>query len=151
MGFLDLLFMAVIAYDIVFFYYNIGPAFFNIMYYVSLALAVIYFFMRFYIYIMIVTFDLSLFKIIKNAFIFSIIGFKRNIMAAIGIGILMYINYLILLYVMPVGIMLPFVLTLSNGAFMSCYAAYFKIKEIMIDPYQSEAEPEVKPVFTDRG
>lgn len=151
MGIMDLVFMVVIGYDIVFFYFNLGFSLFNVLYFVSLAMAVLYFFMRFYIYILMVTFDLSLFKIIKNAFIFAILGFKRNILAALGIGILCYLNYLVVLLVFPLGIMLPFVLTLSNGAFMACYAAYFKIKEIMIDPYYKEEVPDVAPIATDRG
>ena len=45
---------------------------------------------------------------------------------------------------------LPLVLTLSNGAFMSTYAAYFKIKEIMIDPYADKpAAPTEEPLAKD--
>lgn len=142
MGILDLVFMVLITYDIIFFYYNIGSFYFNVMYFVSLALAVLYFFMRFYIYLLIITFDLSLFKVLKNSFIFTIIGFKRNILAAIGIALLVYLNYIILSLIFPLGLILPFVLTLSNCAYMSCFAAYFKIKEIMIDPYHTETEPD---------
>jgi len=149
MGILDLLFMIIIVYDIIFFYFNIGSFAFNIMYYISLAIAVIYFFMRFYIYLLIITFDLPIRKVLKNSFIFVIIGFNRNIMALLGIIILASLNYLILYLLFPLGIMLPFVLTLSNCAYIACYAAYFKIKEVMIDPYHQEEETEVDPIFHD--
>ena len=136
MGILDILFMALIAYDIFFFYTNIGTFYMNLMFYVALFIGIIYFIMRFYIYLLLITFDLKFTKIIKNALIFSIIGFKRNFMAILGIISLVIINIVLLIYLLPIGITIPFVLLFSNGAFMTTYAAYFKIKEIMIDPYQ---------------
>lgn len=136
MGILDILFMALIAYDIFFFYTNLGTFYMNLMFYAALFIGVIYFIMRFYIYLLLITFDLRFTKIIKNALIFSIIGFKRNFMAILGIISLVIINIILLIYLLPIGITIPFVLLFSNGAFMTTYAAYFKIKEIMIDPYQ---------------
>ena len=61
-------------------------------------------------------------------------------MAVFGMLILIALNFLIFLYVQPLGIVLPLVVTISNCAFMTTYAAWFKIKEIMIDPYQSADE-----------
>ncbi len=139
MGILDILFMALIAYDIFFFYANLGTFYMNLMFYVTLFIGIIYFIMRFYIYLLLITFDLKFTKIIKNALIFSIIGFKRNFMAILGIISLVIINIILIVYLLPIGITIPFVLLFSNGAFMTTYAAYFKIKEIMIDPYQPNA------------
>ena len=120
------------------------------MFYLSLAMLILWFYMRFYMYLLLVTFDLSIPKILKNALIFSIIGFKRNFMATLGILVLLLLNYMVFVYIQPLGIVLPLVLTLSNGAFMSTYAAYFKIKEIMIDPYADEpAAPTEEPLAKD--
>ncbi len=154
MGILDVAFSAICAYDILFFYYNTGVSTaMNIMFYASLLIALIWFWMRFYIYILMVTFDLSIFKILKNAFIFSLLGIKRNFMATVGILALIAITYVVMIYVLPIGIIIPFVLLFADGAFMACYAAFPKIKEIMIDPYygtDTEDSGE-EPIFHDLG
>lgn len=154
MGILDALFSVLVVYDIVFFYYNTGVSgMMNFMFYASLLLALLWLWMRFYIYILMVTFDLSIFKILKNALIFSIIGFKRNIMATLGIAAMVIITYSVMLIAFPIGILIPFVLLFADCSFMACYAAFPKIKEIMIDPYYTEPEPEEyeEPIFHDLG
>lgn len=154
MGILDLLFSVLCVYDIVFFYYNTGMSTaMNIMFYISLLIAVIWFWMRFYIYILMVTFDLSIYKILKNAFIFSLLGLKRNIMATLGIVAILAITYIVMIYIFPIGIIIPFVLLFANGAFMACYAAFPKIKQIMIDPYYEDniEEDGEEPIFHDLG
>lgn len=153
-GALDLVFTLLVGYDIVFFYYNTGASgVMNFMFYASLLLAVVWFWMRFYIYILTITFDLSIMKIFKNALIFSVIGFKRNIMATLGIAAMVFITYTLMLLVLPIGIIVPFVLLFADCSFMACYAAFPKIKEIMIDPYYTDPEPEEyeEPIFHDLG
>ncbi len=154
MGVLDLVLSVLSVYDIVFFYYNTGVSTaMNIMFYASLLIALIWFWMRFYIYILMVTFDLSIFKILKNALIFSMLGFKRNFMATLGIAVMLFLNYLLLTWFLPIGIVIPFVLLFADCSFMSCYAAFPKIKEIMIDPYYTDPDPEEEeePIFHDLG
>lgn len=153
-GILDILFCALIAYDVVFFYYNIGSFFKNVCFYMSIFLAFLWFVMRFYIYPMMVTFDLSLFKMIKNAFIFALIGFKRNILAVIGMVIFVLACYGLLIAYAPLGLLTPILLIFGTCAFMAIYAAFPKIKAVMIDPYYKEEEPkddDFEPVFRDRG
>ncbi|MCI8387939.1 MAG: DUF624 domain-containing protein [Clostridiales bacterium] len=154
MGILDVVFSVLIVYDITFFYFNAGVSgVMNFMFYASILLAAIWFWMRFYIYILMVTFDLSIFKILKNSLIFSIIGFKRNFMATLGIVAMVILTYTIMLLALPIGIIIPFVLLFADCSFMACYAAFPKIKEIMIDPYYTEPEPEEyeEPIFHDLG
>ena len=109
--------------------------------------------MRFFIYILLITFNLKIRYIYKNAFIFSILNIKRNALAILGIAALVVINYALFIMYLPIGIILPFIITLSTGAFIAAYAAYPKIKEIMIDPYVDEKEEEIKeePIFRDMG
>lgn len=158
MGVIDLVASVLIVYDITFFYFNItyntvSSSVMNFMFYASLFMAVIWFWMRFYIYILMITFDLSIFKILKNSLIFSIIGFKRNIMATLGIVLMVVLTYAVMLLALPIGIIIPFVLLFADCSFMACYAAFPKIKEIMIDPYYEDTEPEVteEPIFHDLG
>ena len=141
-------------YDIVFFYFNMGAYIGSMMFYAAVALGIVYFIMRFYIYNLIITFDLSLPKIIKNAFIFSALGIKRNIVAFIGIVLLVLLDYYLLIVLLPLGIMLPIIVLYGYCAYIASYAAWPKIKEIMVDPYAAQntdedAEPEEAPIFTD--
>ena len=153
LGALDLVFMFVIAYDILFFYTNIGSFMLNVFFWFSLFLAVLYYFMRFYMYIVMITFDLSIFKILKNAVIFAILGFKRNFMALLGMALVLFLTAGIFSIFIPLGIIIPFVCLFSTCAYMSAYAAFPKIKQYMIDPYYEEEEEDedFEPIFKDRG
>lgn len=154
MGIIDVVVSLLVCYDIVFFYYNTGVSgMMNFMFYAAILLAALWFWMRFYIYLVMITFDLSIFKILKNALIFSLVGFKRNFMATLGIAVMVGLTYTIMLLYLPLGIIIPFVLLFADCTFMACYAAWPKIKEIMIDPYYTDPdpEPEEEPIFHDLG
>ena len=151
-GILDLVFMVVIAYDILFFNINLGSFMLNVFFWLSLCIAVIYYFTRFYIYIIMVTFDLPILKILKNSFIFAVLGIKRNIMALLGMALVLFLTAGIFSMFIPLGIIIPFVILFSTCAYMSAYAAYPKVKQYMIDPYYVEEETEeIEPIFKDRG
>ena len=149
MGFLDLLFIAVLGYDTALFFINMGYGGSALLFFASLLLSIVYMIMRFYIYIVLITFDLSIFKILKNAFIFVSLGIKRNLLAIIGITLLALIDYVILVVLLPLGVLLPFVMLYGLGAYMAVYAAWPKIKQYMIDPYPTEEQPQEEPVFKD--
>lgn len=143
-GILDAILLVLIPFDIFFILTSVEGTFGAIMFGLTLGIGLVYLWMRFYIYLQMVTFDLSLKKILKNSLIFSLLGFKRNFMATLGIVLLLFINVFLLVgfggIFSATAILLPLVLIFSNGAFMSTYAAYFKIKEIMIDPYVTPEE-----------
>lgn len=154
LGILDAIISFLCVYDIIFFYFNTGVSgVMNVMFYASLLISLLWFWMRFYMYIVMVTFDLSIFKILKNALIFALVGIKRNIMATLGIAAMLFITYYLMIMFLPLGIIIPFVLLFADCAFMSCYAAFPKIKEIMIDPYYKDESPDEydEPVFHDLG
>ena len=139
-GVIDLLIMALLGYDFLYFYINLGSGstFIYILFFITFAMIIVYAMMRMYIYLMMVTFDLSIAKMLKNALFFSILGIKRNIMALLWIVLLIALEYVILMVFAPLGVILPLILLFSVGAFGCAFAAYPKIKEIMIDPYYSE-------------
>lgn len=137
LGILDLLFMALLLYDIYFFYLNLAYLWAVVGFWASIVILLFYFSMRFYTYLQALTFDLSIYKIFKNALIFSILGLKRNILASIGIVVAIILNYAVMLILMPVGILLPFMYTVALCAFMGIYAAWPVIKKYMIDPYET--------------
>jgi hypothetical protein len=57
------------------------------------------------------------------------------------------------------GLMMPFLITVSNCSFMAVFAAYANIKKYMIDPYYEEHPEERErdggrhdePIFIDQG
>lgn len=143
-GILDAILLALIPFDI--FYLMTSPeAASGLFLGATIVIALVYFWMRFYIYMQMVTFELSIFKILKNSLIFTLIGFKRNIVATIGILLLIAINFFLAFgfygILSAAAILFPVVLLFSNGAFMAAYASYYKMKEIMIDPYSKEGTP----------
>ncbi len=146
LGLIDFICSAVLVMDFIFFYTRTGSFQFDVMYLMIFAIALIYIVMRFYLYNLLVTFDLSSFKILKNSLIFSILGIKRNIMALLGILVLLIVQFVLIILLLPIGIsiplVLPFVYILALLGFIGTYAAYPVINRYMIAPYQKEERSE---------
>lgn len=135
LGIIDCAFTALLTYNIVFAYLNGSLFTSGIVMWGNIVLAILYLLMRPYLYTMLVTFELSTFKLFKNALIFAVIGAKRNTPALLGAAVIILLNYLLIGLFMPLGITLPLVITVGAVWYIMIYAAYPKIKEIMIDPY----------------
>lgn len=129
MGIIDAFIIGLLLYDIYFFAINASA-----MMYVNLIILSLYIIMRFYIYILLITFDLTIWKTIKNSLIFTLLNFKRNIVAFIGIILLAALTWVLFVYFIPAGVVLGITFLFSVSMYFGAYAAYPKIKEIMIDP-----------------
>jgi len=112
--------------------------------------------MRFYIYVQMVTFKLSIFKILKNSVIFALLGIKRNLVALFGILAVLFLELVCLFWLggvlIPLAVGLPLLILISAMAYIKVYAAYYKIKTVMIDPYADvteEADLDDEPVMID--
>ncbi|MBQ7347949.1 MAG: DUF624 domain-containing protein [Clostridia bacterium] len=146
MGVIDVLVMFLLVFDYMYFSSMASSFWIDVCYFAIMALAILYFFMRFYLYLMMVTFDLPIRKLFKNALIFTVLGFKRNIMAVLGIVLITAINIFLfaVFAITPLGIaiplILPFLYYLSVNAFTAAYAAYPIIDRYMIEPYRTDAE-----------
>lgn len=114
----------------------------SMLFWSNVLIALLFFFMRYYVYVQMVTFRLSVFKIVKNSLIFTLLGLKRNLVAFLGILVLILFEIFFLFgaggILLPFAVAIPLAILFSTCAFMKVYASYFKIKEIMIDPYQKE-------------
>lgn len=139
-GFIDVLINYVLINDIISYNLNYSSGGFQVklMFYLSLCIAVLYFFMRMFIYVMMLTFDLSIFKLLKNSLIFSALGIKRNICAILGAGLVVAFDIFLLKVYFPIGIILPFAIIPSLILFISVYCAYPTIDDYMIKPYYEE-------------
>ena len=129
LGVIDILFTVLFIYDLYFFL----VCGYNMFFFAMLIIVFGYIMMRFYIYMLAITFELSIWKIIKNSLIFTMLNFKRNLLAFSGIVIMLLIEYFILNSFFPLAFAIPTIMFFSTSAFMGAYAAYPKIKEVMID------------------
>ncbi|MBE6666978.1 MAG: DUF624 domain-containing protein [Ruminococcaceae bacterium] len=106
-----------------------------------LAISIIYIFMRFYIYQILITFNIKTFKLLKNALIFSVLGILRNLLAILGIVLLIVFHIFLVFLLLPIGIsiplILPFFYIVAVIGFISVYAAYPIIDKYMIAPYKA--------------
>lgn len=139
---------------------------------VSLFIAISFLQIRYYLYIQVITFKLSVKQIWKNSILLSIAGFKQNLILSVSLG---------LIYALAILVFLAFGV-LSAGLLIVTYVFFFPafrsfliqfnvfplIKKHIIDPYYSEHPDEdiekrrdlnledgtqnlEEPVFEDRG
>ena len=120
-----------------------------LMFFGITALIIVYLFMRMYLYLMMVTFNISIFKMLKNALIFTALGIKRNLMAGLGIVLCLALwaalAFIGLQYNLGFLIFIPALIMFALISFISVYCAYPVIKKHMIDPVvvqQSTTEQE---------
>ena len=138
LGVIDCIIMFVLGYDFWYFYNSPQSGLTNFMYVMIFALIILYTVFRFYTYLMVVTFNMKLSKVFKNALIFTVLGIKRNLLALVGLLIVSAIAFVPMLLLVPVGLgvalVLPLIYYLGVCAFIYTYAAYPVIKKYMIDP-----------------
>jgi len=137
----------------VYFIFNVAITYYtaqlasNNIFFIPLALcigiSILFIFSQFYIPVMIVTFDLKLSLIYKNAFIFSIIGLWRNLLLTVLMAIIL-LGLFVLMYLMPLTIMIALLLAavilFSFCMFLINFTVYPLIYKNMILPFQKENE-----------
>ncbi len=146
LGLIDFICIAVLLSDFIFLLQSTGSYFNDVMYFMIIALSIVYFVIRFYIYQLLITFNLSNLKIYKNALIFTVLGIKRNSIALISLVALIAIHLFIIIMFLSIGISVPLVIpifyAMSLFTFITTYAAYPVIDKYMIAPYASEQKNE---------
>lgn len=151
-GIIDIAIISILCFNI----YSLisGPEkfFASMLFWSNLVLFIVYFFMRFYMYIQMVTFKLSIFKMIKNSLIFTLLGVKRNLCALLGILLFAVLEIMFIFgfggILVPFAVAAPLAIFFSAGSFIKLYAAYPKIKQYMIEPYLEE-HPEENSAIDD--
>lgn len=142
-GIIDCVLCFMIAYNIIWYNANASVNTMMLLFlFMTWGMLVLYGMMRMYIYLMMITFDLSLPKLLKNAVFFAALGIKRNLLAVLGIVIMIALVYTLASFYLPFAMIIIATLFFSSSALMGAYAAYPKIKEVMIDPYyDSDGNP----------
>jgi uncharacterized membrane protein YesL len=140
MGIFDALVLFLNVYAIYFYWLNYNTLY--VMFFCSLVTLMVYMFMRFYMYLIMVTFDMGFFKILKNSFIFAILCMGKNFIALIGIALVVFLALVFASVYTPLGVIILLVLLFGLCTFISTYVAYPQMKKFMIDPYYNDTEPE---------
>lgn len=158
-GIFDVIVMFMLIYDIIIYRASSNISFQNLVfYYAIIAIAVIYYIMRFYIYLQLVTCEMKIGKILKNSLLLVALGFKRNFIGIIA-AILVSIAFIYIYILLPqVAIILFCMFIFSLLTYIGIYCAYPVFKKYVVDPYYEE-HPEERPqdpwaseeqVFVDR-
>ena len=138
-GVIDLAVIAICIYNTVFYNLNYSQSLAAAMlFFASLLITAFYLIMRTYIYPMIITFDLSIKKLIKNSFLFTVLGIKRNALFILTATVILFITFMLMSVVLPIGILIPFVILFSLLAYTGTYYAYPVIHKYMIEPYYNK-------------
>ena len=156
LGIVDLLILFVIAFDLVSYFYAVENFGLLLMRYATGFLSILYLLMRPYFYLMCITFDLKITKIIKNACILAVAGIWRNLICGFLALLVLVLNVVVFGLIPSLGVGMLFIFTISVAWFFQIYGAWPVIKKHMIDPYYEEKgieekEPETEAVFEDRG
>ena len=157
-GIMDALLICLLVYDIFAYRSESAEFIFLVFFYASIVFAVIYYIMRFYIYLQLVTCEMTIGKMIKNAFLLTVLGFKRNFIGLIGA--LAFIFAFLYAYILlpQFSVLLLCMFAFSFLTYIGVYCAYPIIKRYVIDPYYEDHPDErpedpwstTEPVFVDR-
>lgn len=137
-GIFDVIVIYLITVALPFYSANANSTPITVMFFVMILFTVIYYIMRIYLYLILVTFDLSFFKSLKNAFILTMVGLKRDFMLILGTFVVLYLSIYILNTLTGIGLVLPFIFTIAFLMFIGIYCTYPIMKKYMIDPYYDE-------------
>ena len=121
--------------------------FFYIPFALCVILAILAIFAEFYIPVMIVTFNLKLRQIYKNAFIFAIMGLWRNILILFIFGVVWFISefisYWIVIHLL-VSAIVSFFFLFSFFGFLINFAVYPLIDQFMVQPAKNQNKPQIE-------
>ncbi|MBO4217139.1 MAG: DUF624 domain-containing protein [Clostridia bacterium] len=153
-GAMDIVFAAVLFYALSFYLMNYSVSMlFVAAFYFGLVIAVLYVMMRHYVYLQIVTFELKIRQILKNAFIFALYNIGRNLLALLAAALLILVDYYAFMLSVGIGVILILMFIPALISFTAVFCGYPKVKQYMIDPYLKKEEKSdgEQPVFRDRG
>ncbi|MCD7785029.1 MAG: DUF624 domain-containing protein [Oscillospiraceae bacterium] len=148
MGIIDMLFISAVSVSFPM-YYNMAESnnTFYIPFAVCLICSVIFLMMHFYIYFLIVTTDLGLWKILKNSFLLTAIDIKSSVINLVVTAIVLICVVIFFPYTAILIIILP-----TFMAFLYAFNCYPVIRKYVIQPYydeRGERNPELDYVDED--
>lgn len=157
LGIIDGVIITSIVLNLFLLLFGQGPSAFLAV--IGAAAGAIYLMMRNYFYVIMVTFNLSIAKIIKNSLIFAFVNVKRNLAGFLSSLVCWIATAAFIFFATPLGAILLFGVVFAFTSFIGIYCAYPAIKQYMIDPIIDEerkkrkekAAEEKESIFTDMG
>lgn len=157
-GIITYAFISIMSITIPFYLAQVATnKFFYVPLAICMAVSLIFLFMQYYIPVMIITFDLKLKQIYKNAAILAIAGLGRNILLTIVLGaVIVLMDWLLGIVVLTVliDILLIVCLFFAWVSFTTNFMVYPLIVKLMIKPFYEAKEEEaatVKEKVTEAG
>ena len=157
---IDAILIYLLVYNIIAYRIEAANEFiFLVFYYASIVFGIVYYVMRFYIYLQLVSCEMSIWKLFKNSLLLTAVGFKRNIVGLIGTIVFGLLFAYASILLPQFAILSAFVFLFALLNYIGIYCAYPVFKFYVVDPYYKE-HPEEKPedpwstterVFVDRG
>lgn len=109
---------------------------------ISILVSVIFLFAQYYIPVMIITLDLTLKQIYRNAIIFAILGLWRNLMLTVIFAVLFFANFVAFYIQMPLTVLIAITLIIliafSFISYLVNFAVYPLIEKMIIKPYYAK-------------
>lgn len=139
LGVFDIAVIYLLVYDLIVFYQTSNDTTGAIGFTAILVLSFTYLIMRNYIYLMCVTFDFKFTRIINYAFRLALLGIKRNILGVVGILLVIYLNYMVAVIFLPLGLLLPFIFTVGISSFIGAYTAWPIVEKYLVDKEQKKS------------
>jgi len=146
-GVIDFAAFIILHFSINFYFLQVKT---NILFIIPLFLcvfiAMVIIFMQYYLFVMLITFSLTMKQLLRNAAIFSLAGLGRNVLITLFLGLL-----ILLLYIFPIAlVLLPFIL-ISTLGFVINFNVWPLVKKFMIKSEESDNDKREKSIFEDNG
>lgn len=144
-GFVTYLLYVVLSFAMIYYYNNaVSNALLYVPFWVCIVVAVTFLWAQYYIPVMFVTFDLKFGQVYKNALIFVLAGFGRNLLITLVLAAL--VIAVLLIPIMPLTVMIFFwiaiLLLFSFVSYLINFTIYPVIDQYLIQPYQRKLEEE---------
>ncbi len=129
------------------YYYNAAATetLFFVPFWLCVVISLFYLFAQYYLPVIFITFDLKFGQAFKNALIFTLAGFGRNLLITLILGVLVFV-IIGVIPIMPLTVTLLLLLFglifFSFSAFLINFTIYPVIDRYMIKPYERQMEEE---------
>lgn len=153
-GIISYLVYVLLSFALLYYYNLLGTnGFFYIPFGVCMLIGILFAFAQYYVPVMIITFDMKLKQIYRNAFIFAFLGLWRNLLLTgivVGIFLLFYFDIipLTILTILIVIVLFAFIL-FAFFNFLVNFSVYPLIDKYMINPSKKETQGEEAEALPD--
>lgn len=132
----------VLSFSIIYYFNQVSTNwFFYIPLALCLVLAIVFVFAQFYIPTLIITFNLTMKQIYRNAFILAALGVGRNILLTVFfVALIVLLLYIPLQYAILLMIALGLLIIFALGSYTVSFVTYPLIQRYLIDPYNKQQE-----------